>query len=96
MVAVCEDVKIGKNKIKCYDMTHGFRVGVESGELDDTYSNIVLDGTDLSKEDVAKLRVSEVKHLAETIIRLTYPDAYDSDGNLIVDNDDEDDSKKKA
>jgi hypothetical protein len=98
MIEVVKDVTLGNGDVvRCYDMTHGFRVGVESGKIDDTYANIVKDGTDLSDEDIDKLRVSSLNALASEILRLTYPDAYDEDGNLrSLPDTDKDNSKKKV
>ncbi len=75
-------VTINGKDIKCYDMTHGFRMSIESGKVLDSFVNIVADGTDLSEDEINALRGSQLKILALKIMHLTYPDAYDEDGNL--------------
>jgi hypothetical protein len=97
MIEVVKDVTLGNGEtVRCYDMTHGFRVGVESGKIEDTYANIVKDGTELSDEDIDKLRVSALSELANVILQLTYPDAYDEDGNLKTLPEPSKDNKKKV
>jgi hypothetical protein len=97
MVEVVKDVTLGNGEtVRCYDMTHGFRVGVESGKIEDTYANIVKDGTELSDEEIDKLRVSALSELANVILQLTYPDAYDEDGNLKTLPEPSKDNKKKV
>jgi hypothetical protein len=97
MIEVVKDVTLGNGEtVRCYDMTHGFRVGVESGKIEDTYANIVKDGTELSDEEIDKLRVSALSELVNVILQLTYPDAYDKDGNLKTLPEPSKDNKKKV
>ena len=97
MIEVVKDVTLGNGEtVRCYDMTHGFRVGVESGKIEDTYANIVKDGTELSDEEIDKLRVSALSELVNVILQLTYPDAYDEDGNLKTLPEPSKDNKKKV
>lgn len=79
------------------DMTFGYIVGIENGTISDTIENAVLNGTNLTQEEVHGLRKREVELLYSTILRLTYPEIYDEDGNMkSLPKSDNEDSKKKA
>jgi len=87
------------SKIVCKDLTYGFVLGLESGEVEETTHSVVEDGTDLTKEDIFKLRRSDVTILYNTILQLTYPHLYNEDGTLKTLDDfqeTDDNNKKKA
>lgn len=90
-------VKVGNKEVICMDMTFGYIVGIENGTISDTIENAVLNGTNLTQEEVHGLRKREVELLYSTILRLTYPEIYDEDGNMkSLPKSDNEDSKKKA
>lgn len=90
-------VKVGNKEVVCMDMTFGYIVGIENGTISDTIENAVLNGTNLTQEEVHGLRKREVELLYSTILRLTYPEIYDEDGNMkSLPKSDNEDSKKKA
>jgi len=87
------------SKIICKDLTYGFVLGLESGEVEESTHAVVEDGTDLTKEAIFKLRKSDVTLLYNTILQLTYPHLYNEDGTLkTIDDfqDKETDDKKKV
>jgi len=85
-------------KIKCYDLTFGLICDIESGKITETDMLVLEDATDLSADEIRALRKSDVDKLHSTIMKLTYPELYDEDGNLksLPDVGDESDDKKKA
>lgn len=90
-------VKVGNKEVVCMDMTFGYIIGIENGTISDTIENAVLNGTNLTQEEVHGLRRGEVELLYSTILRLTYPEIYDEDGNMkSLPKSDKEDSKKKA
>lgn len=97
---VARVVKVGKNTYTCYDLTYGFLLDVETGKSPNTKLAVVMNGTDMSEEDIKALRIGTVDKLYNTITHLTYPDLYDENGVLKVDLDAEEDAiegdKKKA
>ena len=96
---VVKVVKIGKNTYTCFDLEYGFLMDVESGKIPNTKHEAIVNATDLTLEDVKRLRVSAVDKLYGVISRLTYPDLYDENGDLKTDLPDipeDDDDKKKV
>ncbi len=82
MFATSTILKIGKKEINCKDFTFGYMLGIEDGSIKDTLLNAVLNGSNLTEEEVKGLRKSEVELIYTTILKLTYPTLYDEDGNL--------------
>ena len=68
-------------KVKCSDLTYGFVLGTETGEIEETKHAVIENGTDLTQDMVMNLRVTDVTMLYSKIIQLTYPDLFDKDGN---------------
>lgn len=85
-------------EIICQDLTYGFLLGIQEGSIEETKHDVVMNGTGLSKEELYEYRSSEVTDMYNIVIRLTYPDLFDENGNqLPVEEDvDEVDDKKKA
>lgn len=78
-----KEVELSKTKVMCYDLTYGFMLGLEDGTIVDNAINAVLDGTDFeSIDDLKKFRVSEIETMYQVILRLSYPQAYDENGDL--------------
>jgi len=82
MIPNVKIVKLSDREVKCYDLTYGYMVGVESGSITETMLGVVEDGTDLSEDEVLSLRRSEVQEVYNTILQLTYPNLYNEDGTL--------------
>jgi len=93
MVEQIKMVKIGDKEIKCMDLTYGYLISLNEGNPE-TRHGTVANGTDLTEDDVMKLRVGEVDVLYQAIMRLTYPNMYDEDGNEKKLPDEEEDKKK--
>ncbi len=92
-----KEVTFGEKKILCYDFTFGYMLGLQDGTVEDTIENGVVNGTDLSMDEVLELRASQVNELFQVILKLSYPSAYDEDGNLKKEPEDVDgDNKKKV
>ena len=64
------------------DLTYGYVISLNEGNPE-TRHGTVINGTELSEEEVMQLRVSEVDTLYQAIMRLTYPNMYDENGNEI-------------
>jgi len=98
MFPVTEKVKINGKDVICKDLTYGFIVKLQSGEVIETKHDIIIDGTGLTTDEIFKLRNCEVEKLYLTVSKLTYPQYYDDKGNpieLTVD-EDVDEGKKKV
>jgi len=82
--------------ILCMDLTYGFILSVRDGTIDDSKENVIVDGTDLSIEDVLKLRSHKIEAIYSAIMQLTYPHLYNEDGTLkdLSDVESDDDKKK--
>jgi hypothetical protein len=99
MYPVVKKVDTERGEVICKDLTYGFIVGVESGEIEDSKHAVVENGTDLTMDDIMQLRKSEIDLISQTILQLTYPHLYNEDGSLKELSDfekDADNSKKKA
>ncbi len=78
-----KEVELKNAKVMCYDLTYGYMLGLEDGSIEDTAINAVLDGTDFKTvDDLKPLRGSEIEILYQVILRLSYPHAYDENGEL--------------
>ncbi len=88
----------GLDDIVCQDLTYGFLVKVETGEISDTKINVILDGTDLNEDAIMGLRKHQVDELFEIIMQLTYPELYNEDGSRkdLDDITEDSDNKKKV
>lgn len=96
---IVEEVEInGGRKVKCYDLTYGYLLDVESGKVVETKHSAIVNATELSEDEVKALRTSEVNALYDVVLRLTYPHLFDEDGKMKeipqTDEGDEDDKKK--
>ncbi len=97
MFATTKKIKFDDKEILCCDLTYGYIVGVQNGSIEETELTVISNGTNLCEDDILALRSHQVKSLYSTILMLTYPDAYNKDGSLKDDNnDDTSDDKKKA
>jgi len=81
---ITKSVKINSlnKEVLVFDLTQGFVYDLEQGIQEDTPENVLLDATELTLEEIRKLRKSEVAGLVKEVLMLTYPDAYDEEGNL--------------
>ncbi len=90
-------VQLGDVEVLCMDLTYGYMIGIEDGTVEDTPINAVLDATEFTSiDDLKPFRGSEIEILLQTILRLTYPQAYNDDGTIKELPNVEEDSKKKA
>jgi hypothetical protein len=98
MLPEVKTVETSKGKVRIYDLTLGYIAGIESGTVDDTAFNTVIDGTDLNEESIMEFRSSDIELLSKEILRLTYPEAFDENGELLSLTEEEvaDNSKKKV
>jgi len=69
-------------KVKYFDLTIGDLDRLETDPEFDTLKNIIMAGTELSEEEVNKLRRTDAQKLYDAIIRATYPEMYNEDGTL--------------
>jgi hypothetical protein len=83
-------------EIVCQDLTYGYLVQVQEGVIAETKHGVVMNGANLSEDEVFDLRNSDVNAIYDIITRLTYPDLFDEDGNLISQDAEEPEDKKKA
>ena len=96
MVAVSSKVEIKGKDITCYDLTYGYLLSI-TPENPEKKHETIMNGTDLSEEEVMNLRASEGDALYHAISMLTYPNLYNEDGSQKdLSGDDEGDSKKKV
>ena len=68
--------------IKVYDLTYGYLLGVDSGDIVETKEGTIVDATDLTEVEVLALRSSDVTRLYNTVLQLTYPALYNEDGTV--------------
>ena len=94
MLANEKIVKLGDKEIKCMDLTYGYLLGI-TPENPEKKPETILNGTNLTEDEVMALRVSEGDILYDTISRLTYPNLYNEDGTP-KEIPEEEDNKKKA
>ena len=86
-------------EIKCYDLHYFYLKGCTSGDIIETKEGIVEDATDLSMDEVMLLRGHQIDRLYAVIVRLTYPDLFDENGERIpatLEDAPDSDSPKKA
>lgn len=98
MLGSVEKLKLKTKEVLCYDLTFGYMSDVSDGAVVETTNGVIVNGTDLTEEDLRDFRVSELDVIYKTIIKLTYPQLHDEDGNLkSIDEDVDDtiDDKKK-
>jgi len=81
MQPVTKEIETSRGLVKVYDLTIGYMSDIQRGIVDDTELNAVLNGTDLTEETIRDYRASDIAILSDAIMRLTYPEAYDEDGN---------------
>lgn len=75
-------VETSKGELVVYDLSVGHIASVESGETPDTITNIVLDSTNLTIEELSSYRKGDLDIIADASLKLTYPEAYNEDGSL--------------
>lgn len=75
-------VETSKGELVVYDLSVGHIASVESGEVEDTITNIVLDATNLTLEELGSYRKGDLDIIANASLKLTYPEAYNEDGSL--------------
>lgn len=95
MLPCTKEVSTSQGVVKVYDLTLGFIAGIEDGTVVDNPQSIVLDGSDLTEETILKYRGSDIDVLSKEIMMLTYPAAFDENGELYELPDDPDTDKKK-
>lgn len=99
-MAVCKTLELVQGEVKVFELTLGFIQDLENGVVEDNEINVIKNATELDDEGIRNLRRSEAGEIFETVMRLTYPDAYDEEGNIKVrpesDEDDIEDDKKKV
>ena len=81
-----KEIKLENVEVVIYDLSVGYISSVEDGSTKETFENILLDASNLSKDEISKLRQSEAEYLSKEIIELTYGSTKN--------NGDEGDSKK--
>jgi len=96
MFPTTEKVKVDGKTIVCMDLTFGYLMDIESGAIEDSMLNAVENGTNLDEEDIKSLRKNEVEKIYNVIMKLTYPQLFDEDGNRKEIEEEEEVSKKKA
>lgn len=78
----CTTITTSKGDLKVFDLTVGYLDGIETGTIKDNSFNIALDATELTKEELLTYRKGDLTLIAKTALRLTYPEAYDENGEL--------------
>jgi len=96
MYANTAKVETSKGEVVVYDLTVQYLEDIENGTCTDDAINAIVNGTDLTLEEVKSLRKGDIPLLANAIMKLTYPESFDADGNLKQLPKSDDDGKKKA
>lgn len=89
-------LNFGDTKVICQALTFGYMYDIETGVVEDTVLGAVMDGADLTEEDVRKLRRNEIDAVWEAIKKETYPELYDENGDEIDIADNDGSTKKKV
>jgi len=90
-------VKGLKDAVVCQSLTFGYLYDVENDIVKESVLASVMDGTNLTEDEIRGLLNTDVQRLWDAIKRETYPELFDSDGNEIELSDiDVENSKKKV
>ena len=93
MLPISKEVEISLGKVVLYDLTFGMVTKIEEN-IGISKSDIILDASNITVDNINKLRRSEVEYLYEEIIKLTYPELFNNDGTKKEIENTEDDKKK--
>ena len=87
----------GREDVICQALTFGYMYDLETGVKEENTLDAIMDGADLSEDDVRSLRRPDVGKIFGAIKKETYPELYDENGDeKEIEDDDEDDDKKKV
>lgn len=90
-------VETSKGEIVVYDLTVQYLEDLENELIEDNAYNAIVNGSDLTLEEVKQLRRGDIPLLAHAIMKLTYPESYNEDGTLKeLPKDETPDDKKKV
>jgi len=67
-------IKLESMEVVISDLSIGFIIGMEDKSIADTFENIIKDASNLSEEQIKKLRRCEAEYLVKEIVSLTYGD----------------------
>ena len=65
-------VNLENAEVVLYDLSLGFLIDCEAGNVDESFFNVLKDASSLSEDEIKKLRKGEAEHLVKEVMSLTY------------------------